>query len=312
MTRPPAENLAPMIRAFYSDCSCLWARIKLMVRILLVSSPLRHLGAINRSPWFARTVCSIEGAGDAGTESAYTPLYSEGRALYRWGSPPAKKDDSSGRRDLKRHSDKKMALVAPAIFAVAEPDRCAQELQAYLLNQGLEASIHLIEDEENRASTASLLNAAIAGLKDSCDYFVFQPLSLIPETADYRWADAFLSLAEYCRTADGNCYQKRGLHHAALLAPKELLLAVDGLGEGPLAEALANLFVRACKSGYDCAEDVDGFFRWLGEAPDALASEDSEPTEFFGRPSALQVLDHRQETHPHYQHHRFRFTAPKP
>ena len=79
---------------------------------------------------------------------------------------------------LKRCSDKKMALIAPAIFAVADPDHCAQELQAYFLDQGLEASIHLIEDEENQATAGTLFNAAIAELKDSCDYFVFQSLLL--------------------------------------------------------------------------------------------------------------------------------------
>ena len=278
-----------------------------MIRIILVSSPLRHLGAINRSPWFAGTVRALKAPSWTGSQE-YTLLYSEGRALYRWQLPPAKKSDRGDSRRLERRSDKTMALIAPATFAVAEPDRCAQELQAYFSGQGLQASIHLIEDEENRASAATLFNAAIAELKDSCDYFVFQPLSLIPETADYRWAKALLSLAEYCRTAAGDCYQIRDCP-AVLLAPKELLLAVDGFGEGGLGLALPDLLARANELGYDSAQDIDGFFRWRGAVPDASASADSEPAEFMGGLSTLKVLQHRQERHESYQHHRLRLAA---
>ena len=326
-----------------------------MIRIIIVGSPLRHLDAINRSSWFDRTPRASDTSIPSYEESGKYPiLYSEDRVLYRWYKPLSREDNQSGPLvlHLKRCSDKKMALIAPAIFAVADPDHCAQELQAYFLDQGLEASIHLIEDEENQATAGTLFNAAIAELKDSCDYFVFQSLLLIPETADYRWAEALLGLAEYCRTAAGDCYQIGGdveyspLHDdypAVLLAPKELLLAVDGFGEEPLVQALTDLIARSDSLGYYSAQDIDGFFRLCESPADAFASstfepqdtpqpqkasrpagianaikelfkapqphKDPEPAEFPGGLSILNVLEHRQETHNHYQHHRFRFAT---
>ena len=322
-----------------------------MIRTIIAGSPLRHLDCINRSSWFGRTPrASDTSIPSYEVTSRHTVLYSEDRILYRWHRLAAGEDSQSGSPSLhlKRCSDKKMALIAPAISAVVDPDHCAQELQAYFLDQGLEASIHLIEDEENQATAGTLYNAAIAELKDSCDYFVFQSLSLIPETADYRWAEALLGLAEYCRTAAGDCYQIGGdMGHspypAVLLAPKELLLAVDGFGEKPLVQALADLIARSNSLGYDSAQDIDGFFRLCESPADAFASstfepqdtpqpqkalrpagianaikelfkapqphKDPEPAEFPGGLSILKVLEHRQETHNHYQHHRFRFAT---
>ncbi len=305
MASSPAENFVPMIRALRFHRYHYWARIKVMIRILLVHSPLRHFGPINRARWFACTVRDLKVFSGVSAKETYTPLHSEDRMLYRWMLPPATEGDPGDLRRLERRSDKKLALIAPALLAATEPDDSARQLQAYLLDQGLQASIHLVEDEEQRASFATLFNAAVAELKDSCDYFVFQPLSLIPETADYRWAEALLSLAEYCRTIDGDCYQLRYCP-AVLLAPKELLLAVNGFGEGPLEQALPGLLARASAQGYDTACDTDGFFHWREAAPNALALADSEPTEFLGGLSTLKVLGHRQDKHRHYQHHRLR------
>ena len=305
------------LRALHFRCSCYWAGIKLVLRILLAASPLRRFGLVNQSAWFGRTARIDSPPPPIGGGIAYAPLYSEGRVLYRWLLPPVERDgrdDGSEARHLVRRSDKKMALVAPATFAVAEPDRCARELQAWFLDQGLEARIHLIEDEEGRAGAATLFNAAIAELKDSCDYFVFQPLPLIPERADYRWAEALLSLAEYCRTAEGDCHQITDCP-AVLLAPKELLLAVDGFGVAPLWRALLNLFDRANALGYDSAQDIDGFFHWheaAAAAADEFTRASPEPAEELqGGLSTLKVLEHRQEAHENYQHHRVRFAGPR-